>query len=53
MWTTGTKVYIYGGWNNEYQFDNIYHFDVETKEWYEPEIGGQAVPLWNHSAILV
>lgn len=54
MFWVETKLYIYGGWNNEYQYENIYHFDVESGEWYEPEIGGtDIVPRWNHSAIMV
>jgi dynein heavy chain, axonemal len=53
MYQFGTKIYVFGGWNNEYQFDNIFHFDVETKEWYEPDVYGQTIPTWNHSAVLV
>ena len=54
MFWVGTKVYIFGGWNNEYQFESIWHYDVESKEWYEPEIGGTDIlPRWNHSSVLV
>lgn len=53
MYTAGSYIYIYGGWNHEYQFENFFHFNVETNDWWEPDTGGQTIPLWNHSAILV
>lgn len=54
MFFADTKLYVFGGWSNEYVFETIHHFDVETNEWYEPEIGGtDIVPRWNHSSIMV
>lgn len=46
------KVYIYGGWNNEMQYNNIWVFNLETKEWTDPDIFNE-VPRWNHCSALV
>ena len=46
------KIYIYGGWNQEMQFSNIMFYDIESKEWNDPDIFN-GVPRWNHSGVLV
>jgi dynein heavy chain len=46
------KIYVYGGWNTEMQYDNITLFDLDKKEWFEPDIFNP-IPRWNHSSILV
>jgi len=46
------KLYVYGGWNCEMQYTNICIFDLEKKEWSDPDIFN-GIPRWNHSGILV
>ena len=46
------KLYSYGGWNSETQFNNIIIFDLNTNEWSDPDIYND-VSGWNHSAIMV
>jgi len=46
------KLYSYGGWNSETQFNNIIIFDLNTNEWSDPDIYND-VSRWNHSAIMV
>jgi dynein heavy chain len=46
------KLYAYGGWNSESQYNNIIVFDLNTLEWSDPDIYND-VSRWNHSAIMV
>lgn len=46
------KLYSYGGWNSDSQFNNIIVFDMNTCEWTDPDIYN-GVSRWNHSAIMV
>jgi len=46
------KLYSYGGWNSETQYNNIIIFDMNTNEWSDPDIYND-VSRWNHSAIMV
>jgi len=46
------KLYSYGGWNSESQFNNLICFDINTCEWSDPDIYND-VSRWNHSAIMV
>lgn len=46
------KLYSYGGWNAESNYNNVIVFDLETKEWNDPDIYNE-VARWNHSAIMV
>lgn len=46
------KLYSYGGWNSETQYNNIIIFDLNTSEWSDPDIYND-VSRWNHSAIMV
>jgi len=52
MFGINQYLYIYGGWNNENQFNNIWRFDLEKCEWYEPDILNE-IPRWNHTALMV
>lgn len=46
------KVYIYGGWNSEMQFNNVIQFDLDKREWSDNDcING--IHRWNHSSVLV
>jgi dynein heavy chain len=46
------KIFVYGGWNSEQQYNNILVFDIAKKEWSDPDIYN-GIHRWNHSAILV
>lgn len=46
------KIYVYGGWNSEMQFNNMLQFDLETEEWSDPDIFN-GIHRWNHCSILV
>ena len=48
----GTKLYVYGGWNSNNQFENAIQFDLETKQWSDPDVYMQ-MPRWNHAGIMV
>ena len=52
VFASDDKIYIYGGWNNEMQFNNIDVFDLEKKEWTNPDVFN-GVHRWNHSSVLV
>ena len=52
MFSIGKYLYVYGGWNNESQYNNVLRFDLETKEWYDPDIYNE-IPRWNHSSFMV
>jgi dynein heavy chain len=47
-----SKLYSYGGWNSETQYNNIIVFDMNTCEWSDPDIYND-VARWNHSAVMV
>jgi dynein heavy chain len=46
------KLYSYGGWNAEFNYNNVIVFDLHTKEWNDPDIYNE-ISRWNHSAIMV
>lgn len=46
------KIFIYGGWNSEMQFNNMIMFDLEKEEWSDPDIYN-GVHRWNHCSVLV
>lgn len=46
------KLYSYGGWNTEFNYNNVIMFDLHTREWSDPDIYNE-VARWNHSAIMV
>lgn len=46
------KLYVYGGWNSEQQYNNMIQFNLEKNEWSDPDIYN-GVHRWNHSSILV
>ena len=52
MFGVENKLYIYGGWNSENQFTNTITFNLDTKEFYDPDIYNE-MPRWNHSGIMV
>ena len=46
------KMYSYGGWNSESQFNNLIIFDLITCEWFDPD-NLNGVARWNHAAVMV
>jgi len=52
LFASDGNIYIYGGWNQEMQYNDIQFFNLETKEWTSPDIFNE-VPRWNHSGVLV
>lgn len=52
LFASDQKIYIYGGWNAECQYNNILIFDLEKHEWNDPDIYNE-IPRWNHSSCLV
>jgi dynein heavy chain len=46
------KIFVYGGWNSEMQFNNVMQYDLEKKEWYDPDCMHE-VHRWNQSCYLV
>lgn len=52
LFASDNKIYIYGGWNAEQQYNNIWCFNLDTKEWTDPDIYNE-IPRWNHSCALV
>ena len=52
MFAVGRKLYIYGGWNSENQFTNTITYNLDTNEWYDPDIYNET-PRWNHCGIMV
>lgn len=46
------KIYIYGGWNAEMQYNNVWVYNLESKEWTDPDIYNE-IPRWNHCSALV
>ncbi|CAL1157217.1 unnamed protein product [Cladocopium goreaui] len=45
-------VYIFGGWNGDSQFNDLFMLDVENKDWSDVDLNW-GVPRWNMSAQLV
>lgn len=45
-------LYSYGGWNAESQFTNLIKFNLDTCEWFDPDIFN-GVARWNHAAVMV
>jgi len=52
IFALGRKLYIYGGWNLETQYNDITTYDLDTKEWYDPNIYNET-PRWNFCACMV
>jgi dynein heavy chain len=52
VFASNDRIYVYGGWNQEMQYNNILYFDLNTMEWTDPDIFND-VPIWNHSCVLV
>ena len=48
---TEDKIFIYGGWSYTSQFSNIWIYDIEKNEWFDPEISHEQ-PKWNHVGIM-
>jgi dynein heavy chain len=45
-------VFIFGGWNHEFQFNDLFMLDVENKDWSDVDLSW-GVPRWNCSMQLV
>jgi len=41
-------LFVFGGWNNESQFNDLFLLDVENKDWSDIDLSW-SVPRWNHS----
>jgi dynein heavy chain len=41
-------VYIFGGWNSEMQFNDLFMLDVDNKDWSDLDLGW-STPRWNMS----
>jgi dynein heavy chain, axonemal len=48
---TQDKLFIYGGWSYTSQFSNLWIYDIQTNEWFDPEISHDQ-PKWNHVGIM-
>lgn len=46
------SVYIFGGWNSEMQFNDLFMLDVDNKDWSDLDLGWGA-PRWNMAVQLV
>jgi dynein heavy chain, axonemal len=49
---TDNKLYSFGGWNSETQYNNLIYYSFETKEWSDPDIYID-VSRWNHCSLMV
>lgn len=49
---TEGKMYIFGGWNSETQFNDLFVLDVATKDWSDLDLSWSS-PRWNLSMTLV
>jgi dynein heavy chain len=49
---TGDKIFVYGGWNSEKQYNEIWQLDLEKMEWLDCDIFN-GVPRWNHTSLLI
>jgi len=47
-----TSVFIFGGWNNESQFNDLFMLDVENKDWSDVDLSW-GMPRWNCAMQLV
>ncbi|CAD7974700.1 unnamed protein product [Amoebophrya sp. A25] len=45
-------LFIFGGWNNDGQFNDFFMLDVENKDWTDMDLNW-SVPRWNHCMQLV
>jgi len=52
VFASDNKIYVYGGWNSEQQYNNILIFDMNNQEWSDPDIYNHT-PRWNHCSVLV
>jgi dynein heavy chain len=52
LFANENKLYVYGGWNSEMQYNNLCVFDLEKNEWSDPDIFNE-IPRWNHSSVLI
>jgi len=52
IFASDEKIYIYGGWNSEQQYNNVLMFNLATQEWSDPDIYNE-IHRWNHCSVLV
>jgi len=52
VFASDDKIFVYGGWNSEMQFNNIMIFNLQTQEWSDPDIYNE-IHRWNHCSVLV
>ncbi|CAE7303468.1 unnamed protein product [Symbiodinium natans] len=45
-------VFVFGGWNGEAQFNDLFMLDVENKDWSDLDLSW-SVPRWNMASQLV
>lgn len=50
--TKDALVFIFGGWNNEQQFNDLFCLDIEQKDWSDVDLSW-GVPRWNCALQLV
>ena len=48
----GMKIFIFGGWNHETQFNDLFMLDMTNKDWSDLDLSW-SVPRWNLSMQLV
>lgn len=46
------RLFVYGGWNSEMQFNNVWEFHIDKKEWQDNDCVND-IHRWNHSSVLV
>jgi dynein heavy chain len=46
------KLFSYGGWNSETQYEKVISYDFATEEWEDNDVMTQK-PRWNHNAMIV
>jgi dynein heavy chain len=47
-----TDMFVFGGWNNETQFNDLFMLDIENKDWSDVDLSW-GVPRWNCAIQLV
>jgi dynein heavy chain len=52
LFAYNNKLYVYGGWNAEMQFNNVVEFDLDKREWQDNDCIND-IHRWNHSSVLV
>jgi len=52
IFVSNGKLYCYGGWNTETQYEKLIAYDFATEEWEDEDIM-TAKPRWNHCALIV